>query len=193
MMKTILNKCDDEYLAFLTYNNIPLHNGYSPAQLNIGRKLKTRVPIHPDKLILKVPDSKIIRKRERQYQDMMAQTYNHRHRVVEGETIAPRYRVWIPDLKTHDKVVRNLQQPRSVLIETTRSRVRRNRRMIRRLDVPNLCQPTSNRDQTQLTSLQPDGMLDVDDHDHDQSVPKPPVSRKSGRAMRKLTKYIEEC
>ena len=96
-MKTILNKCDDEYLALLTYRNTPLHNGYSPAQLNMGRKLKTRVPIHPDELIPKVPDSKIVRKRERQYRDMMAQTYNRRHRVVEGETIAPGDRVWIPD------------------------------------------------------------------------------------------------
>ena len=41
-MKTILNKCDDEYLALLTYRNTPLHNGYSPAQLNMGRQLKTR-------------------------------------------------------------------------------------------------------------------------------------------------------
>ena len=131
---------------------------------------------------------------------MMAQTYNHRHRVVEGEIIAPGDRVWVPDLKTHGKVVRNLQQPRSVLIEITRSHVRRNRRMIRRLDLPNLCQPTSNKGQdvmteTQLTSLQPDGMLEVDDHDHppvighydEQSVPE----RKSGRATRKLTRYIE--
>ena len=205
-VKTILNKCDDEYLALLTYRNTPHQNGYSPAQLNMGRKLKTRVSIHPDELIPKLPDSTIARKMERQYRDMMAQTYNRRHRVVEGETIAPGDRVWVPDLKTHGKVVRNLQQPRSVLIETTRSCVRRNRRMIRRLDLPNLCQPTSNRGQdvmteTQLTSLQPDGMLEVDDHEHppvighydEQSVPEPSVSVKSGRATRKPTRYIEEC
>ena len=73
--------------------------------------------------------------------------------------------------------------------------------MNRRLGVPNLCQPTSNKGQnvmteTQLTSLQPDGMLEVDDHDHppvighydEQSVPEPPVSRKSGRATRKPTR-----
>ena len=137
---------------------------------------------------------------------MMAQTYNRRHRVVEGETIAPGDRVWIPDRKTHGKVVRNLQQPRPVLIETTRSCVRRNRRMLRRLDLPNLCQPTSNKGQDvmteiQLTSLQPDGTLEVDDHEHppvighydEQSVPEPPVSRKYDRATRKPTRYIEEC
>ena len=103
-MKTILNKCDDEYLALLTYRNTPLQNGYSPAQLNMGRKLKTRVPIHPDELIPKIPDSPIVRKRERQYRDMVTQTYNRRHRVVEGDFIAPGDRVWVPDLNTHGKV-----------------------------------------------------------------------------------------
>ena len=76
--------------------------------------------------------------------------------------------------------------------------------MIHRLDLPNLCQPTSNKGQdvmteTQLTSLQPDGKLEVDDHDHppvighydEQSVPEPPVSMKSGRATRKLNRYID--
>ena len=55
--------------------------------------------------------------------------------------------------------------------------------------------------ETQLTSLQPDGMLEVDDHDHppvigqydEQSVTEPPVPRKSDRATRKPTRYIEEC
>nr|XP_039253356.1 uncharacterized protein K02A2.6-like [Styela clava] len=55
-MKAILNKCDDEYLALLTYRNTPLHNGYSPSQLSMGRKLKTRVPCHPDEPIPKVPE-----------------------------------------------------------------------------------------------------------------------------------------
>ena len=83
--------------------------------------------------------------------------------------------------------------------------VRRNRQMIRTLDLPNICHPTSNRGQdvmtdTQLTSIQPDGMLEVDEHEHppvighydEQSVPEPPVSRKSGRPTRKPTRYIEE-
>ena len=44
-MKAILNKCDEEYFALLTYMNTPLHNGYSPAKLSMGRCLKTGVPI----------------------------------------------------------------------------------------------------------------------------------------------------
>ena len=65
MMKTILNKSDDEYVALLTYRNTPLHNGCSPAQLSMGRRLKTQVPmIHPEELIPRLPDLDLVRKRE---------------------------------------------------------------------------------------------------------------------------------
>ena len=51
-IKMILKKCDDEYLALLTYQNTPLPNGFSPSQLSMKTKteLKTRIPCHPDEL-----------------------------------------------------------------------------------------------------------------------------------------------
>jgi len=41
IMKAKLNKCDDEYLALLDYRDTSLANGYSPAQLSMGRKQYT--------------------------------------------------------------------------------------------------------------------------------------------------------
>ncbi len=49
-MKIVLNKGSDEYLALLNYRDAPLHHGYSPAHLSMGRKLRTRIPCHPDEL-----------------------------------------------------------------------------------------------------------------------------------------------
>ena len=49
-MKMLLKKSADEYLALMGYRNTPLHYGYSPAQLSMGRKLKIRVPCHPNEL-----------------------------------------------------------------------------------------------------------------------------------------------
>ena len=72
-MKAKLNKCDDKYLALLTYQDAPLPNGYSPAQLSMGRKLKTRVPCHPNELLPKLPDHDKLRKREKKYREKMAQ------------------------------------------------------------------------------------------------------------------------
>ena len=38
-IKDLLNKSDDPYLAILAYRSTPLENGYSPAELLMGRKL----------------------------------------------------------------------------------------------------------------------------------------------------------
>ena len=131
-LKMILRKCDDEYLALLTYRNTPLHNGYSPAQLSMGRKLKTRVPCHPGELKPCLPNYDGLRKREADYRKKMQSNYDRRHRVVEGTEMSPGDNVWIPDLKTEGKVVQR-GGPRSLIIETSQRRVvRRNRRMLRR-------------------------------------------------------------
>ena len=61
---SFLNKCDVEYLALLTYRNTPLHNGYSPTQLSMGKKIKTRVPCNPEDLMPKLPQYALVRKKE---------------------------------------------------------------------------------------------------------------------------------
>ena len=134
-MKSILNKCDDEYLALLNYRNTPLHNGYSPAQLAMGRSLKTRVPVHPSELLPKLPDYTLVRKREREYREKLASNYDQRHRVVEADQLSPGDRVWIPDQQVEGTVVQNHAAPRSVIIQTPTGNIRRNRRMTRRLDM----------------------------------------------------------
>lgn len=42
-IKDFLNKSDDPYLAILAYRSTPLENGYSPAELLMGRKLRTTI------------------------------------------------------------------------------------------------------------------------------------------------------
>ena len=42
-MKMVVNKSSDEFLALLNYRDTLLHR-YSPAQLSMGRKLRTRDP-----------------------------------------------------------------------------------------------------------------------------------------------------
>ena len=132
-IKMILKKCSDEYLALLNYRDTPLHNGYSPVQLSMGRKLRTRVPRHPDELKPKTPDNDQIRKKEREYRTKMKFDYDHRHRVVEGKELSPGDRVWIPDLKVDGTVIKQHESPRSVVIQTPNGPVRRNRRMTRKV------------------------------------------------------------
>ena len=161
----------------------------------MGRLLKTRVPIHPEELIPRLPDLDLVRKREKEYRATMAANYDRRHAVVEGTPLSAGDRVWIPDLQTEGNVIRNLQAPRSVLIETPRRIVRRNRRMTRRLQ-----QSTSDDaidglptviDLHDPVSVPSD--TDVDDSAAIEHAAPAFSPRKSNRQIKKPTRYVEEC
>ncbi|UYV82464.1 K02A2.6-like [Cordylochernes scorpioides] len=57
--KFILKKNQDPSLGLLEYRSTPLENGYSPAELLMGRKLRTTLPIAPENLTLNDPYKRI--------------------------------------------------------------------------------------------------------------------------------------
>ena len=126
-LKAILNKTNDEYLGLLSYRNTPLKNGYSPAQLNMGRRLKSRVPCHPDELKPRTPDADLVRKKEKEYRKQMQVNYDRRHKATkEADELSPGDRAWLPDLRVEGKVVGRAPGPRSYIISTPTGLVRRN-------------------------------------------------------------------
>ena len=60
-VKGLLNKSDDQYLAMLAYRSTPLENGYSPAELLMGKQLRTTIPVLPKQLKPKLPDANKLR------------------------------------------------------------------------------------------------------------------------------------
>ena len=54
-VKKLLKKADDPYVALLNYRATPLQHGSSPAELMMGKKLRTRVPTLPTQ---HVPDGR---------------------------------------------------------------------------------------------------------------------------------------
>uniref|UniRef100_A0A3B3RKB0 Uncharacterized protein n=1 Tax=Paramormyrops kingsleyae TaxID=1676925 RepID=A0A3B3RKB0_9TELE len=55
-IKNLLKKARDPYRALLAYRATPLSNGYSPAQLLMGRRLRTTVPTLSENLRPSLPD-----------------------------------------------------------------------------------------------------------------------------------------
>jgi len=55
-VKGLFNKAEDPYLALLAYRATPLQNGFSPAELLMGQRLRSTAPMIPLLCEPKVPD-----------------------------------------------------------------------------------------------------------------------------------------
>ncbi len=124
----MITKSEDPYLALLSYRSTPLQNGYTPAELLMGRKLRSTLPLVSEKLTPKLPDTEQLRKDEVIYKRRQTQDYNRRHRASTLPDLSPGERVWLPDSSSPAVVVEKSRHPRSYVVETNQSLLRRNRR-----------------------------------------------------------------
>lgn len=118
MVKHLLSKAKDPYLAMLAHRTTPLAN---PAQLLMGRRLHTPIPQHHSLLIRCSSKEKGMRKKQ-------AASYNTRHCTRQLSHLTSGQRVWITDTKTEGTVVASHSAPRSYLVESPQGTIRRNRR-----------------------------------------------------------------
>ncbi|GBN13932.1 hypothetical protein AVEN_152806-1 [Araneus ventricosus] len=72
---------EDPYLMMLVLRTTPLENGYSPAELLMGRKLRTNLPMAEKSLMPKIPEADDIRKKELKYGVNQKNYYDKHHRV----------------------------------------------------------------------------------------------------------------
>ena len=126
-IKGYLNKTEDPYLALLTYRSTPLHNGYSPSELLMSRRLRTTVPTIADLLKPRLPDESSLREKEEESRGKQKVNFDKHHRARGLELLTPGDQVWIPDHKTNGTVVK-LVAPRSYQVSTPTGLLRRNRR-----------------------------------------------------------------
>ena len=129
-IKNLLKKASDPYMALLCYRTTPLNNGSSPAQLLMGRQLRSNLPMIPSQLQPSWPDLQHVRQREEVYKSNMKEHYDrHRgarrlKRLLEGD------KVYIPDMKSSGTVTGSTEQPRSYTVATPTAEIRRNRQQI---------------------------------------------------------------
>uniref|UniRef100_A0A8C9WWT4 Integrase catalytic domain-containing protein n=1 Tax=Sander lucioperca TaxID=283035 RepID=A0A8C9WWT4_SANLU len=126
-IKGLLKKSSDPYLALMAYRAAPLANGHSPAELLMGRKIRTPVPVIPSQLNPRWTDMENLKRTEQRYRQKQKQNYDRRHRARNMPLLQQGDRVWVKDMLERGKVVSNAGTPRSYIIETPRGTLRRNR------------------------------------------------------------------
>lgn len=140
-VKQILSKNQDHQRALLAYRTTPLAHGASPAELLMGRRLRSTVPVPPQTLKPKWPDLQAFRKKDASLKENQRKAYGARHRARELPTLEPGQRVWIRSAKTTGTVQSSSTTPRSYNVETESGTLRRNRAQLTALPEPDQPDP----------------------------------------------------
>ncbi|XP_046860168.1 uncharacterized protein LOC124453393 [Xenia sp. Carnegie-2017] len=126
--KKLIIKSEDPYSGLLAYRSSPFQNGYSPAELLMWRKLRSNLPVISEKLTPKLADTAKLRRDEESYKRRQAENFNCRHRASVLPDLSPDEKVWVKDIKSPAVVVGKTDEPRSYIVRTEQSVLRRNRK-----------------------------------------------------------------
>ena len=151
-MKSLLEHTNDPYLALLSYRSTPLPwCNYSPAELLMGRRIKTDIPQITSQLTPQwhfLPD---FQQKDKEFKNTQKRNYDCRHQVRPADTLPDDSSVWVTtgNSQTPGKVITNAGTPRSYLVNTPSGPVCRNRQHLKhRLsrsddNTPDIPTPTS--------------------------------------------------
>ena len=126
-VKSLLKKGGDQAKALLSYRSTPLACGYSPAELLMGRKLRTTLPTAQAALMPKWPDIETLQSKEAEKKEVMKRKFDERHTARTLPLLQPEDHVYIPDMDVEGTVKEAADTPRSYKVETPRGTLRRNR------------------------------------------------------------------
>ena len=129
-MKNLIRKAEDPYKALMAYRATPLECGLSPAELLMGRKIRTRIPTIPSQLQPTWPYLENFRDKDANLKSRQKRNFDARHSSKVLKELRPGNPVWLPNEGVDGKVVDKAGTPRSYIIETPKGRLRRNRRHI---------------------------------------------------------------
>ena len=124
----MLNKSVDPYGALLAYRTASLECGYSPAQLLMGRQLRTSIPVMASTLQPRWDESKQLRDRQENIKTRQTVDYDRYHRAQSFSTLCAGDHVWVQYAKIGGTVVGKAGLPRSYLVQTPTTCLRRKRR-----------------------------------------------------------------
>uniref|UniRef100_A0A1X7SE90 Uncharacterized protein n=1 Tax=Amphimedon queenslandica TaxID=400682 RepID=A0A1X7SE90_AMPQE len=111
----------------MVFRATPLKQGYCPAELLMGRNLRTTLPTAETQLKPRTPDEKTVKINDKKLKESQRSSYNQCHRAREQNSFDSGALVWITDLDRQGTIVREVA-PRSYSVQTFNGIIRRNRR-----------------------------------------------------------------
>ncbi|XP_049269911.1 uncharacterized protein LOC125757793 [Rhipicephalus sanguineus] len=78
-VKDLFRKNNDRFMALLPYRDTPGVTGYSPSQLLMGRRLRTRIPRDPTKLSPDLPLPDVVFQKDAAAKERQTRDFNRRH------------------------------------------------------------------------------------------------------------------
>ena len=127
IIKSLLKKEDDLYLALLAYRSTLLTVGFSPAKLLMSRKLRSTIPTPRESRKPQVPDEEVVRERDKLLKDKQKENFDKQHGARAIPSLKTGQLVWLPNSETEAHVEEQVA-PRSYTVNTPQGQVRRNRR-----------------------------------------------------------------
>ena len=121
----------DPYLALLSYRATPIAGGLSPAELLMGRKLKTTLPVRGKNLKPGWSGTEAFRKQDAARKARSKVAFDSRHRASTLRPLKLGECVWVEDRKERGEVKAMMDDGRSYWIRVPSGCLRRNRRALR--------------------------------------------------------------
>ncbi|XP_065176961.1 uncharacterized protein K02A2.6-like [Sycon ciliatum] len=126
-LKHLLVRGGDPYVALQSYRASPLAHGFSPAELLMGRRIQTRLPMSADVRRPYLVDRTAFAAKDASLKSRQASDFNSRHRALDATPLVPGTAVFVPDRK-EPGIVTAEHSTRSLIVETPSGSVlRRNR------------------------------------------------------------------
>ncbi|XP_072143342.1 uncharacterized protein [Dermacentor andersoni] len=104
----------------VSYRDTPGVDGFSPAQLLMGRQLRTRVPKQDFQLRPNLPPTKDVVAKDVAYKQKQADSYNRHHGARDLKPLQTGQRFWVRPDQMQATVLSPGQRPRSYVVETER-------------------------------------------------------------------------
>lgn len=126
IVKRLLSKNADPFKTLLIYRSTSLANAYSLAELLMGRRIRTTLPVPSSSLIPIAVDRSDLEEKEGKRINRQKRNFNNHHGVIEKLEFKPGEIVWVKDRRSWGKILGKADTPRSFRVNTPAGEFRRN-------------------------------------------------------------------